>query len=352
MEIYLNTGHLFAVPAAVADHFLKLASGDQLKVLLYVLCHADTALKDDQIAAQCGVAQSAVEEALVFWQSVNILSGHPGGAPAVRQTVQTAEPAPAAQKPEPAAKPVQLSSTVWAITPGEMAARIKADKTISDMFSIVELNAGGLLNHTVQKCLLWMHEYLGLSPDIIVMLAAYCREIDCFQVRYMEKIALEWQERGILSHEAAQQDIQRMESARSFTGQIMRMFEMDRKPTSKQQGYIDGWARLGLPPELIRLAYEKTRDAADDKLSFPYLDSILQRWSAAGIRTVEAAQLDEAAFQAAKKKKAGAAQGSKRQQTRRTELSSIDMDEVEKLIGRAQIASIDPDEVDRLIKSI
>lgn len=339
MEIYLNTGHLFTVPTAVADHFLKLASGDQLKVLLYVLCHADTALTAAQIAQHCGVKPAAVEEALTFWQSVNILSEQSGGIPAVRQPVQTAEPQPATsvqatESPVPAQKPVQLSSTVWAIDPAEMAERIKADKTISDMFSIVELNAGGLLNHTVQKCLLWMHEYLGLSPDIIVMLAAYCNEIGCFQVRYMEKIALEWQERGILTHEAAQQDIQRMESARSFTGQIMRMFEMDRKPTAKQQGFIDGWAKLGLPAELIRLAYEKTRDATDDKLSFPYIDTILQRWAAAGIRTVEAAEQDAAAFQAARqKKKSGSGQVGKEKTPRGERQSSIDPETVEKLIN-------------------
>lgn len=337
MEIYLNTGHLFTVPAAVADHFLKLASGDQLKVLLYVLCHADTALTAEQIALQCGVRPEAVEEALVFWQSVNILSEQPSNVPAVRQNAGTAEPAPVpAPAPDtpPAREPLQVTSTVWAITPSELAERIQADKTIADMFSIAERNAGGLLNHTVQKSLLWMHEYLGLSPDIIVMLAAYCSEIGCFQVRYMEKIALEWQERGIVTHEAAQQDIQRMETARSFTGLIMKMFEMNRKPTAKQQSYIDGWAIKGFSPELIRLAYEKTRDATDDKLSFPYLDTILQRWDAAGIRTPEAAEQDAAAFQASKqKKKPAAGQNGRAGQSGSNRPSSIDLDEVEKLIS-------------------
>ena len=40
MEIYLKQGHTFPVPVTVADHLLGLASHDQLKVLLYLLCHA------------------------------------------------------------------------------------------------------------------------------------------------------------------------------------------------------------------------------------------------------------------------------------------------------------------------
>lgn len=339
MEIYLNTGHFFAVPAAVAEHFLKLASGDQLKVLLYVLCHADTALTAEQVAAQCGVRPEAVEEALAFWQSVNILRHDPDAVPAAALTARQ-DPAPARpEQPEGGRVPsvqaaVQTTSASWAKLPSEIAARKQQDRAVAEMFAAAEQAAGKPLNHTELQSLLWMHEYLGLKPDLVMMLAAYCVEIGCFQVRYMEKIALEWQERGILTHEAAQQDIQRMEAARSFTGQIMRMFEMRRRPTPKQQAYIDGWQQKNLSPELIRLAYEKTRDSADDKLSFPYLDSILQRWAAAGIRTVAEAEQDEAEFRAAKQKRMPAdGQGSKAKPTRRTQISSIDMDEVEKLIG-------------------
>lgn len=358
MEIYLNTGHLFAVPAAVADHFLKLASGDQLKVLLYVLCHSDTALTAEQIAAQCGVQASAVEEALAFWQSVNILRNTPEAAPAAILTAAAPKPAelPAAKPAEPAAAPVkaavQTTSAAWAKRPSEIAERKQQNPAVAEMFAAAEQLAGRPLNHTELQSLLWMHEYLGLKPDLVMMLAAYCIEIGCFQVRYMEKIALEWEERGILTHEAAQQDIQRMETARSFTGQIMRIFEMNRRPTPKQQAFIDGWMQKQLPVDLIRLAYEKTRDAADDRLSFPYLDTILQRWAAAGIYTVEAAEQDAAAFQAAKqKRKSAGGQGGKAQPSRRTEISSIDMEEVEQLIGKAQISSIDPEEVERLMNS-
>ena len=82
MEIYLNNGHAFPVPVAVADHLLGLASHDQLKVLLFVLCHAGETLTEAQIAKSCKVQPAAVEEALVFWQDCNILQNAPA-VPAV-----------------------------------------------------------------------------------------------------------------------------------------------------------------------------------------------------------------------------------------------------------------------------
>ena len=78
--------------------------------------------------------------------------------------------------------------------------------------------------------------------------------------------------------------INEMEHRRSFTGHIQKAFEMHRKPTPKQQEYIDLWQDRKIPLDLITYAYEKTLESID-KLSFPYLDSILTRWMNAGYRT-------------------------------------------------------------------
>lgn len=313
MEIYLNTGHLFTVPAAVADHFLKLASGDQLKVLLYVLCHADTALTAEQIALQCGVRPEAVEEALVFWQSVNILSEQPSSVPAVRQNAGTAEPAPVpatatttplsadsstekiVKTPESLCNPVKTSSTVWVINPSEMVAYIQADKAIADMFSYIEMNIGRPLKHLEQKCLLWMNQILGLKPDIIVMLAIYFANKYKFNIDLMEKTARRWVNEGITSHELAQKDIQLMEDSWSYTGRIKKIFGMDKNPTPDQQKIIGNWRSKHIQFELIRVAFEQTRNAIGDQIklsTFKYVDAILERWIASGICTVEAAQKD------------------------------------------------------------
>ena len=339
MEIYLNNGYAFPVPVAVADHLLGLASHDQLKVLLYVLCHANEPLTQEQVAKSCKVKPSAVEEALIFWQDANVLLTAPAVpavglqmAAAVPQPVPPQPAAPLPQEPAPVQSAAQVqSSSRPHLMPGEIASRVQKNKVLAEMFRTAEQVARKPLNHTEQESLIWMHEYLGLPPDVILMLAAYCAQADCFSVRYMEKIAVEWQERGITTHKLAEQDINRRTEARSYTGKIMTLFQMDRRPTAKQQEYIDGWQKSGFSLDLIEVAYEKTRDKKGDKLSFSYLNGILRRWETAGIRTPEAAAQEDAAYYAARQQNAAGTAAAKG--TGEAAGSSIDMDEVEKLMN-------------------
>ena len=341
MEIYLKQGHTFPVPVTVADHLLGLASHDQLKVLLYLLCHADEPLTADAVAKNCKVQPDAVEEAVAFWQDANVLGSSPE-LPAVRlqrtAPAPTAAPAPQTEQtpartpaPEPAAQPepnakLQISSSQFSMMPSEIAARIRENQAIAEMFRGIEQLAGRMLNNTEQKSMIWMHEYLGLEPDLLLMLAAYCVQNDCFHVRYMEKVAIEWQERGVMTHALVEEDIRRRTEARTFTGKIMKLFEMQRRPTSMQQKYIDGWQSLGLSMELIEMAYEKTLNKKGSKLSFSYLDGILQKWAAAGIRTPDDVQREDAQFYAKKKAAENSAAAPQKN-------SSIDMSDVEKLMN-------------------
>jgi DnaD/phage-associated family protein len=308
-------------------------------VLLYVLCHANEPLTQEQVAKSCKVQPSAVEEALIFWQDANVLLTAPA-VPAVGLQKTAAAPqqspvppaAPPQQNPAPAKPAAQVqSSSRPHLMPGEIAERIKKNRALAEMFRTAEQFARRTLNHTEQESLIWMHEYLGLPPDVILMLAYYCAQTDCFSVRYMEKIAVEWQERGITTHQLAQADITRRAEARSYTGKIMTLFQMDRRPTAKQQEYIDGWQNSGFSLDLIEVAYEKTRDKKGDKLSFSYLNGILRKWEASGIRTPEAAAQEDAAYYAARQQNAADSAAAKG--TGKAAGSSIDMDEVEKLMN-------------------
>lgn len=336
MEIYLKQGHTFPVPVTVADHLLGLANHDQLKVLLYLLCHADESLTAEIVAQKCKVQPDVVEEAIAFWQDANVLSGA-SELPAVhlQNAVRQPQTSLSAQTPQPASNPapvakIQNSSSQYSLMPSEIAARIRENETIAAVFRSIEQLIGRMPNNTEMKSMIWMHEYLGLEPDLILMLAAYCVQFDCFHVRYMEKIAIEWQERGIMTHTLAEQDIRRRTESRSYTAQIMRMFEMKRQPTELQQSFIDDWQLKGWSMEMIQLAYEKTRNQTDDKLNFNYLNGILKKWESDGIRTISEALKQDDAYYAARKQKRD--NNSKKAPTGSTN-SSIDMDIVEKLMN-------------------
>ncbi len=349
MEIYLNNGHAFPVPVAVADHLLGLASHDQLKVLLFVLCHAGETLTEAQIAKSCKVQPSAVEEALVFWQDCNILQNAPA-VPAVSVQKTAAEAPPAQTAPVQPVQtvqqslstacdkptPIYTSSERFHLLPSEIAERQK-DPAIKELFQSAEQYAGRPLKPTEQKSLIWMNEYLGMQPDLISLLIAFCAHIEKFSPSYMEKIARAWQEQNINTSALALEDIEKRTNARTFTGRIRSMFEMPRTPTEYQQGFIDNWFKNGYSLELIRYAYEKTRNSADDKLSFPYIDTILTSWDESGIRTVaEAKQVDESFYaqKRQKKKESGKSSAPASKARKETAGASFELNDFDQLINK------------------
>lgn len=294
MDFQLHCGawnQMFPVPNAVADHFLKLASPDALRVLLYLLRHGNEALTDEAIGDALSISREQVEDAFLFWEQANILerSGTAQPQEPVRQNAPA--PAPAAPTPQPATevpKPfAQRSSAGFLPTPSELAARIQESREIKSLFDMAEQQFHRMLTPTEQRSLLWMRDYLGLGPDVILMLIGYCISIEKPHVRYIETVAVSWQERDILTFQRAQQEVQALTAQRTFTADIMRAFEMQRRPTTKQQAFIDQWQRKGYKLEMITYAYELCVESID-KLNFSYIDKILATWENEGLTSREA----------------------------------------------------------------
>ena len=350
MEIYLQTGQLFTVPTAVADHLLKLATHDQLKILLYVLCHANESLSEAQIVSACKVPQSAIAEALSFWQEVNVLHlTEPVAAVVVSQNAPAPQPAPAepvteaavpvqeaVQTPDPAPvpeTPKRVTSSSVSATPSEIADYINKHPEAVTMFDNIVSETGQPPSFLVQKSVYWMHDYLGLPLDVIMMLVRFCIRNGSFSPKYMDEIAFDWAEKGITTHELAQKDIQRRENNKQYAVKIMRvLYGSDTRvdPTKAQQKYILQWFDWGLSVELVEFACERSREYKGNKSILSYIHKVLTRWHEQGILTVAAAEQDEAAFRESAKQRKKPASGDTAPDSPG---SSIDMDEIARLVN-------------------
>lgn len=283
MEYFLNSGiwsSVFAVPDTVVDNYIKLANEASIKVLLYVLKNNGQKIDEKRISDTLNISVSSVQEAFVFWENANVFT---------KISVKTDEQIKEKKNvmrtvlSEPVKKSVKCDNNM---NPTEIAERVEKSEEIKILFLMTEKDYGRPLNHTEQRTLIWIHDYLGLSTDVILMLAAYCISIDKGNIHYIETIAADWAEREINTLERAQQEIKRLAEFNGFNGRIMRIFGMSRKPTSKQQEFIDSWRDKGYSFELIEYAYEKTIERID-KLNFPYINKILENWHQNGFFTKE-----------------------------------------------------------------
>ena len=308
MEYRINTGligNMFSVPGIVADNFLKLATGGQLKVLLYIIRSSGKDITAEDISAGTGISAQEAGEAILFWQQANVLASDAEIPASIMQPAAPApQPAqePARQaEPQPEAKPVPARMPL--LSPSDIAQLISGSPDITELFTAAE-SALGPLNHTMQNALITMYTHLGLKKEVILILLNYCKSIEKTNSAYIEKIAYSWAESEINSLEAAQDEVERLSLAHDYSGMVMKQFEMKRRPTSGQMAFVEQWRAAGFTPELLHLAYERTIDNID-KLSFSYINKILLSWKDSGFRTAEEVEKSESEYRGKKKKESG-----------------------------------------------
>lgn len=275
-------GQMFGVPNSVVDQYLKLATPSQLKVLLYLLRHNNQSVGKQEVSEALSLSEELVEEALLFWQQTDLFEPSETTESPVENTLKKESVSKRASRPHQA---VALSGAKSGeLSPVEIAAALEASDDLTTLFRMSEQQLGRPLRHIEQKALVWMHDYNNIGSDIILTVLLYCKSIDKSSVSYAESIITAWWNEGIQTLPQVNEAINELEHRRSFSGHIQKAFEMNRKPTPKQQEFINAWQDRQIPMELITYAYEKTLEGID-KLSFPYINSVLTRWMDAGYRT-------------------------------------------------------------------
>lgn len=288
----------FSVPNIVADNFLKLATGGQVKVLLYILRNPDNNSSAEDIAANTGISQQEAADAVLFWKQVNVLPDSYDSAAPVSNLMHTPQPTESAKAAVQEEKPESAPRRKHHLSPTEITGMMKDSSDISELFKTAE-SCLGTLTHVQQNSLIWMYSYLGLKKEVIITLIAYCVSIEKASAGYIEKIACSWSENEINTLDAAQKEVTRLKQSREFSSKIMHAFGMNHRPTSKQEEYITQWKNTGFSIEMIHYAYERTIEQIN-KLSFAYINKILLSWKDSGFTTVAHVKNSESDY---KKKK-------------------------------------------------
>ena len=117
----------------------------------------------------------------------------------------------------------------------------------------------------------------------------YCVSIGKKTLHYIEKTAFGLYDSGICTAEQLSAELERRERAVSIEGKIRGLFGIgSRAFTTKEKKFIAAWVndfRYG--EDVIQKAYEVTADATG-AASIPYANSVIERWNAEGLRTLEA----------------------------------------------------------------
>lgn len=287
-------GSIFAVPAAVADRHLKFCSEAQLKVLLLALRQGQSPVDTAGIAGRLGLTEAEVDDCLQYWQEARLFTE--GSAP----QPEKAGPAPA----EPPKKTVEEGVTTIRsrghLSPGEVNALLREDKRFAGLAAELEKARGSVLSPSEREILAYLCGSLELTPEYLLVAAAYCRDRGKKKMSYLEKMVAGWLEEGIDTYEKAEVHIRRLTRQEGDEGRIRRLFGLpERALTAREKACINRWCGEYMTPDaLIKLAYDRAVEATG-KVSFAYIDKVLAAWTAKGITTVEAAEAERTAAQKA-----------------------------------------------------
>lgn len=280
-----NMGAAFAVPAAVVDQHLRLCGVLQLKVLLLLL-RQGRPMTDQEIGSFLRQDPADVRDAALYWENCGLLRSEGGEAAACPVNPETVVAAPVRELAQEEPRRTVVASDSRRFTRAECAELAAKDSTLLSLLHKAQEITGCPLTSMDMQCLTALYAYYGLTPEFILTVMGYCRSVDKLNMRYVEKTAASWQEKGIETAQEAERYIDYLTQRRSNEGQVRSAFGInDRNLTTREREMIDSWyGELGFGIDVIRLAYERAVENTG-KLSFAYINKVLQNWHREGVRT-------------------------------------------------------------------
>lgn len=275
MGYYLNPTELtamFAVPISVSDKHLKLASAEALKVLLWCLKNSEKQYNITAVGEALKLNEYAVRDALDFWCERGVLCS-------------TSE-IPVAK--EPAKKPKAVRSAV--VKPGrdEVARRGLEAPEIAFILRETEQKFGRTLRQNELSTLVWLHDDLGMSASLIMMIVSFAVTEGRANIGFIERTAIDWVNDGVEDIESAEQHLVVMRRSRSAWATVENALGIEhRQPSPAELKMADTWINdWNYSFDIIREAYNVCVNTTS-KFSIPYIKKVVSEWHKAGIKTVD-----------------------------------------------------------------
>lgn len=267
MEIQFQEGikaEITCVPNAFIDEYLAEASGEYVRVYLYLLRHLRENLKIHSIADALNLTDYDIKRAIFYWEKRGIFKE--GTAKAVEEEIRFEEAArlseevlnrkqannftklsffaeknqkhlPLAEKNLPLAEQ-NVSYTQRNLLPiEEKKQEINEEEFEGILYVAQYLLPGGVSRSHIQK-FEYMVEYLGMSSELIEFLLDYCASIDKTSPRYIESVALDWHEKRIQTVKQAKSLIEQFDLTKKSRKQNARQ-ENAGKPEEKKNRFVN-----------------------------------------------------------------------------------------------------------------
>ncbi|MEE1186617.1 MAG: DnaD domain protein [Acutalibacteraceae bacterium] len=273
MEIKINYelfNNCFCIPSEVAEKHLKFASHAQLKVLIFVLKFGVDELSADKLE----ISENELKEAILYWKQSNIFVSDDNKA---EQKVINAVPV---KEHLPDRK--------------QVVQRASESKEIAVLMRQTEVKLGRVLRQNEASTLIYLIDDIKIKPAVLLMLIDYLISQNKVSATYIQKLAIDWVQKGIDSANKAEKEIIRLHDVKSAIKIVGKCFgTADRKASKKEEELAYKWVyEYNFSESMLQLAYDKCINATG-KYSIQYISKIIDTWQNSGYKTVQDVESSE-----------------------------------------------------------
>ncbi len=281
------------VPVSVyfIENCMKNVGGGFLKVYLYALRLAQIGAEVDTetIAQELEMLESDVLQAINYWKGVGMII-EDGGIIEFLPKPQNEELFPVTENIQSEQPDSPQKNSYDSV---EVAKKISENASLSEMLQLAQELLAKTLSQSEIETLFWLNDGLGFSVEAILLLIDHCISLGKRNIRYIEKVAITWHEKGIISPEQIMTSLAEEEEKNTASYRLRKAMGIaDRPISAPEDAFLKKWCEeYEIPEDMIILAYEQCL-LNTSKLSFPYMDKIIERWHAQGIKTRTEAEAD------------------------------------------------------------
>lgn len=276
------------------ENYLKEANGVFLKVYLYALNLAVKGAEVDTvtIASELNLLESDVIQAFTYWKSTGMIVEDSGVVEFCNKPMglladeHTASVYPLQTQENNSVANKHYNSV-------EISENISKNQSLSELVLLAQELLSKPLSQAELETIYWFFDELQYSPESILLILDYCISKGKRNFKYIEKVTVALHEQGLITPEQLIEYINEEEKKNSYIHNIQKGLGIsDRSLSKKEEEYINKWyIDYSIPEDMILLAYEYCL-INTSKLSFPYMNKIIERWHSQGIKTRAEAESD------------------------------------------------------------
>ncbi len=281
MDYLLNPSamqSIFMMPAEVCKAYLKLASAEQLRVLLFTMSNINIGVNPVSCAEALGIPFENVCDALDFWVDA-------GAFTKIGEQLQFEA------KPE---KRTTAKTETSKPSREEIAMMGNTDEKIVFLLREAELKFKRPLRFSEMQALVSLYADENMDVSLILMLVEFAISEGKSSIGFINSTARAWQAAGVETVSAAEEQIERIGRQKSAWVIVERAFGIEhRQPSTKELEFSEKWViEWNFKRDMLKEAYDLCVDSKT-KLSLPYINKILESWHQKGYKSVEETKIKQ-----------------------------------------------------------